>query len=132
MTIYDVIQSHVNRARHHHGRSPRQNRALQAFVGAYLFRERALGIDTITRAAIAAGVTRSSVSAALIILQSEQSLLAAYVLSGRETLNRAAKTVHSQVRLIEAFKTATADDRVALGRMIGATQLFDASIAPAL
>jgi hypothetical protein len=126
------IEIYVNHQRHHHGRPPKHNRALQAFVGAHLLRERELGVDSITKAAIASGATRAAVSAALTILQSEDATLAAGVLAGRESLSRAASRVCGRVRLIESFRVATADDRAALGRMIGATQLFDAAIAPAL
>jgi hypothetical protein len=133
MTIYALLQKYVNGARHHHGRAPKQNRALQAFIGAYLVRERVLGIDTATKAAIATGVTRGAVEAALIILQSEGTdLLASHVLSGRETLTRGAKTVRGRVKLIDAFKTASADDRAALGHVFGAAELFDTVISPAL
>jgi hypothetical protein len=132
MTIYALIEKYVNGAPHHNGLAPTQNRTLQAFIGAYLLHERLLGIDTATQAAIATGVTRAAIINALLILQSENAILAAYVLSGRETLTRAAKTVRGQVKLIDAFKDATPDDRAALGHAVGATQLFDAAIAPAL
>jgi hypothetical protein len=126
------IEIYVNHQRHHRGRPPKYNRALQAFIGAHLLRERALGIDSITKAAIASGTTRAAVSAALTILHTEDVTLAASVLAGRESLFRAASRVRGRVKLIETFRAATAADRVALGRVIGATQLFDAAIAPAL
>jgi hypothetical protein len=127
MTIYALIAKYVNGVRHHNGQ------ALQAFIGAHLSRERLLGIDTATHAAIATGATSGAVEAALIILQSEGTdLLASRVLSGRETLTRGAKTVRGRVKLIGAFKTASKDDRAALGHVIGAAVLFDTVISPAL
>jgi hypothetical protein len=105
------IEIYVNHQRHHRGRPPKYNRALQAFIGVHLLRKHELGVDSIAKAAIASGT--------------------AGVLAGRETLFRAASRVRGRVKLIETFRAATADDRVALGRVIGATQLFDAAIAPA-
>jgi hypothetical protein len=130
MTIYDPIEKYVNGARHHNGQAPKQNRAL--FIGAHLLHERLLGIDTATQAAIATGVTRAAIIDALLILQSENAILAAYVLSGRETLSGGAKAVRGRVRLVEAFKAASPEDRVGLGQAVGASVLFDAAIAPAL
>jgi hypothetical protein len=132
MTIYALIEKYVNGVRHHNGQAPKQNRALQAFIGAHLLRERLLGIDTATQAAIATGVTRAVIINASLILQSENAILAAYVLSGGETLSGGAKAVRGRVRLVEAFKAASPEDRVGLGHAVGASVLFDAAIAPAL
>ena len=113
------------------GRAKR-NPALQAFIAVYLLRERALGIDTIVKAAVATGTTRAAVHAALIVLQNGDEGLAASVLKGWESLSRAADKVRGRVKLIEAFKSATPDDRVAFARAIGPTELFEAAIEPAL
>ena len=48
------------------------------------------------------------------------------------SLTAAAAAYRYRVRLIESFKKAGPEDRVALARMIGPTELFDAAIAPAL
>ena len=65
-----AVTVYVNdRLHHHYGRSPKRNPALQAFIAVYLLRERALGIDTIVKAAVATGTTRAAVHAALIVLQ---------------------------------------------------------------
>jgi hypothetical protein len=63
MCTYDAIASAVNRRRY--VRPPRQDLALQAFVGAVLLSERQLGVDTLTTAARLVGVSRSTMSAAL-------------------------------------------------------------------
>ena len=129
----NTISTYVNdRLHHHHGRSPKRNPALQAFIAVYLLRERALGIDTIVKAAVATGTTRAAVNAALIVLQNGDEGLAASVLKGRESLSRAADKVRGRVKLIEAFQSATPDDRVAFARAIGPTELFEAAIEPAL
>jgi len=129
----NTISTYVNnRLHHHHGRPPKRNRALQAFVAVYLLRERAFGIDTIVKAAVATGVTRAAVKAAQIIVESGDELLAADVLQGWETLSRAADMVRGRVKLVEAFKSATPDDRIAFARVIGPTELFEAAIEPAL
>ena len=128
-----TISTYVNdRLHHHHGQSPKRNRALQAFVAVYLLRERAFGIDTIVKAAVATGVTRAAVKAAQIIVESGDELLAADVLQGWETLSRAADTVRGRVKLIQAFESATPDDRIAFARVIGPDALFEAAVAPAI
>lgn len=128
-----AITVYVNNSlRHHYGRSPKRNAALQAFLAVHLLRERVFGVDTITKAAIATGTTRNAVHAALIILQNGDENLAANVLQGRESLSRAADKVRGRVKLVEAFKSATPDDRIAFARVIGPTELFEAAIAPAI
>ena len=91
-----VIQTYVNRkARYCAGRSPKPNYALQAFVAASLLREHALGIDTITAAALCTGSSRSLVKSALVVLQAEKPDLVADILVGRRTLLEAAKGVRT-------------------------------------
>ena len=128
-----TITAHVNdRLHHHYGRSPKRNPALQAFVAAQMLREGWLGIDTAVKAAAATGVTRAAVKDAQIILESGDENLAADVLQGWESLSRAADKVRGRVKLVEAFKSATPDDRIAFARVIGPTELFEAAVAPAL
>ena len=91
MNTYDAIAGAVNRRRP--VRPSRQDIALQAFVGAVLLRERQLGIDNLSTAARLVGVSRSSVSAAVALLKHEDANLVARVLSGRESLRRAADEV---------------------------------------
>lgn len=127
------ISVYVNNCVHHHyGRPPKRNPAFQAFVAAHLLLEGVLGIDTAVKAAAATGTTRDAVRDALIILQNGDENLAADVLQGFEPLSRAADKVRGRVKLVEAFKSATPDDRIAFARVIGPTELFEAAIEPAL
>ena len=127
-----AINVYVNNSVHHHyGRPPKRNPALQAFAAAQMLREGWLGIDTAVKAAAATGVTRAAVKAAQIILESDENL-AAVVLQGWEPLSRAADKVRGRVKLIEAFNNANSDDRAELGRVVGASELFDIVVAPAL
>jgi hypothetical protein len=127
------ISVYVNNSVHHHyGRPPKRNPALQAFAAAQMLREGWLGIDTAVKAAAATGVTRAAVKAAQIILESGDENLAADVLQGWEPLSGAADKVRGRAKLIEAFKGATPDDRIAFARVIGPTELFEAAIEPAL
>jgi hypothetical protein len=127
------ISVYVNKCVHHHyGRPPKRNAAFQAFAAAQMLREGWLGIDTAVKAAAATGVTRAAVKAAQIILESGDENLAADVLQGRESLLRAADKVRGRVKLVEAFNSATPDDRIAFARVIGPTELFEAAIEPAL
>lgn len=128
-----AITVYVNNSVHHHyGRPPKRNPALQAFAAAQMLREGRIGIDTAVKAAAATGVTRAAVKAAQIILESGDENLAADVLQGWESLSRAANKIRRRVKLIEAFKSATPDDRIAFARVIGPTELFEAAIEPAL
>jgi hypothetical protein len=128
-----AITVYVNdRIHHHHGRGPKPNAALQAFVAAHLLRERVLGIDTAVKAAAATGVTRAAVKAAQTVIQNGNQDLVQQVLRGWEPLSRAADKVRGRVKLIEAFETATPDDRIAFARAIGPTELFDNVISLAL
>ena len=79
--------------RHYHGRNPKPNRALRAFTAARLLREKALGIDTITKAASCTGVSRSLVKAALVIFRAENPNLVNHVLRRPASLFQAAKKV---------------------------------------
>ena len=127
------ISTYVNDClHHHHGQSLKRNPAAQGLVAAYLLREGVLGIDTTLKAAAATGTTRDGVRDALILLQNGDETLAADVLQGRESLSRAADKVRGRVKLVEAFKSATPDDRIAFARVIGPTELFEAAVAPAI
>jgi hypothetical protein len=67
-----AVTVYVNaRLHHHYGRSAKRNPASQALIAAYLLRERAVGIDTIVKAAVAPGTTRTAVHAALIVLRAQ-------------------------------------------------------------
>ena len=81
MGTYDAIEGVVKRRRP--TRPPKQDLALQAFVGAILLSERQLGVDTLTTAARLVGVSRSTMSAAVALLKYRDADLVARVLSGR-------------------------------------------------
>ena len=128
-----VIANFVNKqARHHAGQPPGPNRALQAFIAAQLLRERKFGITSVTAAAIITDSSRVAVKDALTILQAEDEELVARVLKGRTTSAHAAAQVRSRARLVDAFRSATADDRIAFGRAVGPATLFDTTVMPAL
>ncbi len=127
------IQTYVNVcARNYGGQPPRQNHALQAFVAAHMLRHGLLGIDTITAAAVCTGSSRALVKSALVILQSENASLVTDILVGRCTLLKAAKKVANRAQLIESFKSATLEDRIAFGNAVGVATLWDSTIVPAL
>jgi hypothetical protein len=97
MGTYDAIEGVVKRRRL--TRPPKQDLALQAFVGAILLSERQLGVDTLTTAARLVGVSRSTMSAAVALLKYRDADLVARVLSGRESLHRAANEVRLEGRM---------------------------------
>ena len=74
--IYGLLEYRVNCVQHHNGRPPEPIPAMKAFVAAWLYQNGAFGIDTVTKAAIATGVSRAKVDNALIILQADDVKLA--------------------------------------------------------
>ena len=116
------IQTYVNVcARHYAGQPPRQNHALQAFVAATMLRKREFGIDTITAAAVCTGSSRDACeSRARSFSRARTTSLVTDILVGRCTLLKAAKKVANRAQLIESFKSATLEDRIAFGNAVGA------------
>jgi hypothetical protein len=129
--IYGLLEYHVNLVQHHNGRPPEQIPAMKAFVAAWLYQNGAFGIDTVTKAVIATGVSRAEVDNALIILQADDVRLARDVLAGWETLSHAAKSIRFRVRLIGVHTVATPADRIALSKAVDPDAMFD-TITPAL
>jgi hypothetical protein len=123
--IYGHLEYRVNCIQHHNGRPPEPIPAMKAFVAAWLYQNGAFGIDTVTKAVIATGVSRAEVDNALIILQADDVKLARDVLAGWETLSHAAKSIRPRVRLIGAYTVATPADRIALSQAVGPDAMFD-------
>ena len=127
--IYGLLEYYVNRVQHHNGRPPEPIPALKAFIAAWLYQTGTFGIDTVTKAAIATGVSRAKIDNALIILQADDVKLARTVLAGFETLHHAAKSIRPRVRLIGAYAVATPADRIALSQAVGPDAMFDTVVA---
>ena len=127
-----AIANKVNRLHHHYGTAPTINLATRAILGADLWAKGGYGIKTGTQAALLVNVSRPSVDAALLVLKSGDQSLLADVMADRISLFRAASKVRNRIKLIEAFKTATPDDRVAFGQAVGIAEIWDSTIMPAL
>ena len=97
MGTYNAIEGAVKRRRP--TCPPKQDLALQAFVGAVLLSKRQLGVDTLTTAARLVGVSCFTMSAAVAFLEYRDADLVARVLSGRESLHRAANEVRHEARM---------------------------------
>ena len=127
------ISAYVNVvARHYGGCPPKQNPSLRALVAATLLRKGEFGVNTVTAAAVCTGSSRNLVKAALIVLQAEDDSLVTDVLVGRRTLLKAANKVANRAQLIESFKSATLEDRIAFGAAVGPAAIWDSTIAPAI
>jgi hypothetical protein len=111
---------------------PRSALALRVVLITDLWKKRAYGITTATMAAAVAGVSVPLIDAARIVLQSGDEALRAQVLNGQLSLTCAAAKARRRVRLIQSFKAASLTDRAALGRAVGADELFDSVISPIL
>jgi hypothetical protein len=108
----------------------RRNAAVRAFTGAQLVRTKIA--PTVAAAAERTGTSRAYVEAALAILAAENTSLVADVVNGRVPLLAAAKAVRQLGALVNAYRQASAADRVAFARAVGPTVLFDTSLVPAL
>ena len=132
MTHMCAISHHVSSRARHRGARLKRDRVLQAFVAADLLRNGNYGVATVTAAAICTDVPRPMVCAALTLLQSDDERLIADVLKGREALQTAAAKVRGRAKLIESFRTASPEDRVAFRQAVGVAALFDSAVVPAL
>ena len=128
----NVLAYRVKKIQHHYGQPPEAIPSLPAFVAAYHVLTGTLGIDTVTKAAIATGVPRPAIDNALVVLQADNPLLVRLVLAGCESLHHAAKSVRPQIKLIQAFAAASPDDCVALDKAIGPEVVFDRVVVAAL
>ena len=67
----NVLAYRVKKIQHHYGQPPEAIPSLPAFVAAYHVLTGTLGIDTVTKAAIATGVPRPAIDNALVVLQAD-------------------------------------------------------------
>ena len=119
------------RGRRHqiNGRGQRRA-ALQALTAAKLWRGEPIPAPTQAAAAAMAGSTIPYLKAADILLEYGDADLIADVEAGVVPVLTAAASVAKRVRLISAYREANHEDRIALGRAVGATPLFDEAVAP--
>jgi hypothetical protein len=83
-------------------------------------------------AALCCGSNVAYVRAAIALLKSENTTLLEHALCGQAPLVSTAKQVKQVAALVEAYRTATAADRVAFAKTIGPTTLFDSALVPAI
>jgi len=101
-------------------------------MAAQMLREGWFGIKTVSTTSRMSGISRPSIHAALLLLQNGDDALVTDVLNGRRPLIQAAKSIRNRAKLIEDFRRATPEDRVAFGAAVGVGVLFDSAVAPAL
>jgi len=104
--------------------------ALRAFTGAELLlsgKEKSLAA-----AAAACGSNPAYIGGAITILRTENAQLRERVLTGKVALLAAARSAEGAAKLVAAWRTASAADRVTLARTVGPTILFDDVLVPAL
>jgi hypothetical protein len=83
-------------------------------------------------AARACGSTVPYVAAALIVIKSEDIVVQQRLLTGQLSLLETARRLRQQAALIGAYRGASATDRIKFAVVIGPTNLFENSVAPAL
>ena len=118
------------RSARRHFRGRRCAAALRAFTAAEL---RLSGrIKSLAEAAVSCGSNSAYVAGAITILHAEDAQLRERVLTGKVSLMTAARSATGTAKLVAAWRTASAADRVALARTVGPSTLFDHALAPAL
>ena len=125
----------VNRGRRYrsarrHFRGNQCAAALRAFTGAELLL--AGKVKSLAEAAAACGSNPAYVAGAITILHAEDALLVERVRTGKVSLLTAARSAMGAAKLVAAWRTASAADRVALARTVGPSILFDSVVVPAL
>jgi hypothetical protein len=103
--------------------------ALRAITAARLHLKHGMKVKMAARAC---GSNTGYVTAAAILLRSENSTLIEKVLHGDVSILDAAHEVQRLGDLVAAYRQASASDHVAFAKAIGPTCLFDSSLVPAL
>jgi hypothetical protein len=114
--------------RHFHGNQCAA--ALRAFTAAELLLSGKA--KSLAAAAAACGSNPAYVAGAITILHAEDALLIERVRAGKVPLLTAARSAMGAAKLVAAWRTASAADRVALARTVGPSVLFDTALVPAL
>jgi hypothetical protein len=125
-----VKSNHKRRAYRRQIRDGIRSAALRAFTGARLLQREEF--PSLAQAARACGSTPAYVAAALIIVKSESTEVRQAVLTGQLSLLEAARLVRESAELVAAYRAASQFDRMMLGRVIGASNLFEEAVSPAL
>jgi hypothetical protein len=125
-----VKSPHKRRAYRRQIRYGIRGAALRAFTAARLLQRE--DFRSLAQAARACGSTPVYVAAALIVIKSEGTEIRQAVLDGRLSLLEAARLVRKSAELVAAYRAASQFDRVMLGRVIGASNLFEEAVSPAL
>ena len=115
-------QSSTRRSSRRHFRDGQCAAALRAITGARLY----LGkqVPSLAEAAVSVGSNIPYIAAAITLIKAEDATLRERVLEGHVTLFAAATQVQQVADLVSAYRAATTDDLVALGRTVGAERLF--------
>jgi hypothetical protein len=89
-------------------------------------------VPNLAAAALCCGSSVTYVQAALILIKSENETLLERVRRNQMPLQAAAAQIKQIANLVNAYRAASAADRVAFARTIGPTTLFDSALVPAI
>jgi hypothetical protein len=87
---------------------------------------------TLAAAARMCGTNVTYITAAIKVIKSEDQDVLKRVRRGEVCLLRAVTQVKNRAELITTLRQATPEDRVAAGRVLGVTTIFDELVAPNL
>jgi hypothetical protein len=88
--------------------------------------------SNLATAALCCGSCASYIRAAIVLLKSENAVMLERALRGEIPLLAAAAQTQRIAKLVNAYRAASAADRVAFARTVGPTTLFDSTLVPAL
>jgi hypothetical protein len=137
MDTHISTQIHVNPAQnkkkyrrwHRRTRAGKCAAAVRAVTGARLYLDGRMDLAT---AAMSCGSCVAYVRAAVSLLASENTTMLEQALRGQMPLLVAAEQMKRIAKLVNAYRAASAADRVMFARVIGPTTLFDGAVALAL
>jgi hypothetical protein len=104
----------------------------RAFTGARLYLGLPVKPDTYADAATMVASSPTYIQAAIAVIQSEDAKLKADIILGNISLLAAAKKISKRAKLVQAYRDAGPEDRVALGRVEGVANIWDEVIVPSV
>jgi hypothetical protein len=126
--LEEIVKAALLAATYHNG----GHTALRGVIGAGLLLGKLFPIPTIGAAAVATGVSTSTIGACKTLLATQDAELLAEVLRGEKPLVPTAQSVKIRARLITDFDVASDTDFKALVALRGVDTMFDRVIAPHL
>lgn len=116
---------------HRHFRGKNRAAVMRGFTAARLVLDLPVPQKAIAAVAVCCGSNTGYVKAAIDILKTEDVDLFRQVLKGHRGLLATAAKVRNRAALVDAYRAASSEDRIAFAKTVGADTLFDDVVVPA-